>query len=147
MFSDSKKPLWNTKFTIFSRIKKHWNSKNDCIPSHCVWDFTCHCGRNYMRRFYLLFKTRFAEYIPKLLVQVANTSELPNNLKYLYPASSIAKHLTDLEYSTEPDKTLRAFWRFLPPKIRYLEVLYSYLKRDQSVRRILQMNLMDQCMC
>ena len=64
---------------------------NDAITSHCIYQFTCDCGSNYIGRTERMLKTRVREHIPKWLQnQVDTLHRIDGNGRYL--ASSIAKH-------------------------------------------------------
>ena len=106
------------------RIKRHSDSKDDYVTSHCVYDFKCSCGCNYIGRTDRSLRTRAAEHIPKWLVEAMNTSGFPENSKDRRPASSIAKHLIESGHRVEPDKAFSLLYKNSKGRLlRFIEAL------------------------
>ena len=107
--------VYNTAKLVFIepltplRVKRHSDSKDDYVTSHCVYDFKCSWGSNYIRETDRSLKTRVAEHIRKWLVEALNTSELPENVKDHRPASSITRHLIECGHKDEPNTAFSLF--------------------------------------
>ena len=105
-------------------IKGHSDSKNDYVTSHCVYDFTCSCGCNYIGRTDRSIRTRAAERIPRWLVEAMNKSGFPKNSKDRRPTSSIAKHLMESEHKVEPDRAFSLLYKNSKGRLlRFMEAL------------------------
>ncbi|KAK4472212.1 hypothetical protein MN116_000516 [Schistosoma mekongi] len=76
---------------IHNKPKPH---VNECITSHCIYQFTCMCGHTYIGRSNRELQVRVAEHIPKWLrKQMDSKGEIKVQDKQ--PSSSIAKHLVE----------------------------------------------------
>ena len=74
-------------------VQQPLSHRDDCVTSHCIYQFTCNCGNSYIGRTNHHLKSRVNEHIPKWLLINMEAQDFPNNSHDRRPISSIAQHL------------------------------------------------------
>ncbi|CAH8634971.1 unnamed protein product [Schistosoma bovis] len=109
-----------TRCMLHSKPKVHGN---DCVTSHCVYQFKCVCGHTYIGRSNRDLNIRVSEHVPKWLQKQIQSSD-PIRAEDKHPSSSIAKHIIETGHKIDLNSAFVVLYKSVKGRIlRFIEAL------------------------
>ncbi|CAH8561201.1 unnamed protein product [Schistosoma rodhaini] len=109
-----------TRSMLHSKPRRH---ENDCVTSHCVYQFKCVCGHTYIGRSNRDLKIRVGEHVPKWLQKQIQSND-PIRVEDKHPSSSVAKHIIETGHKIDLNSAFVVLFKSVKGRIlRFIEAL------------------------